>query len=312
MLLAGQVAVIVPTKGRPKQLKMLLKTLSIQSAKPALVIVADGDGAQEALVREFADRLSIIWLNCPTAGQIPQRNYALASLPIGIEAVAYCDDDMQFEANAFERMLAFWNRQPNSPGGVSFNVSNFPAQPSSLVRSFFFMPLEPPGKVTKAGYNTPIVDISTDVIGSQWIIGGATLWRRDVLLTFRLPDIAAPWAVGEDLIFSYKVSKHEPLHVCSDAKARHVDEARAPTPEGAAKKTRAAFIWRAWFVSQHRELSWALFFWMYLGMALGWLGTALFKRDPIAFAMLKGAISGFARVASTGFQEPRIRDALSQ
>jgi glycosyltransferase involved in cell wall biosynthesis len=291
MLTPDQIAVVTPTKGRPKQLNMLLTTLAAQSVQLGQILIADGGADQQTLVEGFADRLPVQWLACPTPGQIPQRNFALTHLAETIRAVIYFDDDIQVAPDAVEVLVAYFNAQSVPPGGVSFNLGNFPEQPDSVFRRLFLMGTNPGGRILKSGYNTPVVQPETDLKHTDWLIGGATLWRRDVLGTFRLPDLPSDWATCEDLIFSYPVSKVEPLHVCVAARADHIDEARILSAADCKKRGRAAVLWRAWFVQRNRDLSKLAFLWMNTGMVLGWAARGV-RGNPLAWGYMHGTLSG--------------------
>ena len=172
-LSADQIAVVTPTKGRPRQLRCLLETLSAQSTPVGAVLIADGGGDQADLVAEFADRLPITWLECPTPGQIPQRNFAYEHLPDHTRVVINMDDDLHLEPDAIESLVRFWNDRQREPGGVGLNLTNFPAQSDGPFRRLFGMGTTPFGRIWRSGYNTPITGVSDD-IASQWLIGGAT------------------------------------------------------------------------------------------------------------------------------------------
>jgi len=309
MLTPDQIAVVTPTKGRPKQLNMLLTTLAAQTVQLGQILIADGGADQKALVENFADRLPVQWLACPTPGQIPQRNFALTHLADTIRAVIYFDDDIQLAPDAVEVLVAYFNAQSTPPGGVSFNLGNMPEQPDSVFRRLFFMGTRPGGRILKSGYNTPVVQPATDLTHTDWLFGGATLWRRDVLETFRLPDLPSDWATCEDLIFSYPVSKAEPLHICAGARADHIDEARPLTSADGRKRGRAVVLWRAWFVQRNPDLSKLAFLWMNTGMVLGWMARAL-RGNPHAWGYARGTLSGMATAAGHWLRGHDVGNAL--
>lgn len=268
LLCADQIAIVTPTKGRHKQLCRLLETVSEQTVKVGQILIADGGGDAKELVQSFADRLPLQWLDCPQPGQIPQRNYALKFLHNAIRVVIYFDDDIQLDPDAIEILVDYWNAQNLQPGGVSFNITNIPAQSNGWFRRLFFMQTTPHGCVLLSGYNTPITGLEKSQT-SQWLIGGATAWRRDVLVTHALPDLPSDWAICEDLIFSYPVSKSETLHVCAEAHVAHIDDVRTLTMTQAIQRGRAIVLWRYYFVTCNSGLSITAFFWMTVGQFWG-------------------------------------------
>lgn len=273
-ILPGQVAVITPTKGRHRQLTHLLQTLASQADRPGQVLIADGGRDAALVVDRFKDLLPVEWVDCPMPGQIVQRNHALTRLRDEIRLVIYFDDDIQLQHDALQILLKFWNSRPVQPAGVSFNITNMPAQPDSTLRRLFLSPSEPKGRVFRSGYNSPVSNLASDLT-PQWLIGGATAWRRDLLEQERAEPITSRWAICEDLIFSYPVGKREPLYVCAAAQVLHVDDEPTETYKAGLFRGRNATIWRYYFVTRHPELSKLAFFWMVFGQSLGRLVSAL-------------------------------------
>ena len=270
MTLTGrQLAIITPTKGRHKQLSAMLEKLSLQTVKPGQIIIADGGRDAGNVVAVYQGFLPVHWLDCPNPGQVIQRNLALTYLEDEIRAVLYLDDDIQLEPDAIENLLEFWNSKPREPAGVSLNLTNMPQQPDNFYRHLFFMATDKKGRVHKSGYNTPIVGLN-ESIESQWLIGGATCWRRDILRNFRNQEIPSRWAITEDLMFSYPVHKAgENLFVCASAKGAHIDDTPTETFKAGIFRGNSAVLWRYLFVIAHAELSSPMFFWMVLGQIPG-------------------------------------------
>lgn len=278
MLTSNQICVITPTKGRHHLLAAMLESLAAQTEKVGQVIIADGGRDAEHVVNSFQNKLPISWLDCPIAGQIPQRNLALKQLNDDIKVVIYFDDDIIQDPDSMANLISFWNEQQEEPAGVSFNLFGLPKQKDSFMRKLFCMELSPAGRVLKSGYNTPITELEQS-IKSDWLIGGATAWRRDILENQTHAGIATSWAICEDLIFSYPVGKQQPLHVCANARVRDGDTPRKFTFSEMRSKGRKAVLWRFFFVSQHSELSKPAFFWMMLGqtaprLLIGLLGNS--------------------------------------
>ncbi|MBV0914165.1 glycosyltransferase family 2 protein [Anianabacter salinae] len=303
-LQADEICVITPTKGRPVQLNQMLKTLAAQTTPPGQVIIADGGRDVEDLVRGFTNCLNVMWLPCPEPGQIVQRNHAMEFLAPQIWAVAYIDDDIQFSPEAFAEIRAHWNAQECAPAGISFNLTNMPEQIPSLFRRFFAMNSRPFGRVWRSGYNAPISGLDRS-IRCQWLLGGATLWRRDILETYENPVGPVPWAICEDLIFSYPIGKTQPLLACAEARALHVDDVPPQSYERARARTRTAVLWRAFFVDQNADLSKLGFLWMLFGQVLG-RSIGLWRRTPEARGQWMGTLQGFAHCLSCSLLGHRV------
>ena len=265
---SSQITIIIPTKNRLNQLNALLTSLTLQTYKVGHIIVADGGENANNVVKNFINDLPIVCIDCPVKGQIAQRNHALSFLKKNQEMVAYLDDDLQLDSLAFKEILDFYNSFAKKPGGVSFNITNLHPQKNSIFRQLFFMSLNPAGNVQRSGYNAPITNVQRNE-KVKWLLGGATLWRRDILENNKVDKVNLSWAVCEDLIFSYPISKYEQLYVCAKAKTLHIDDKVYLTYFDTLKKSKIGTLRRYEFVCQNIELSKILFFWMLIGQILG-------------------------------------------
>lgn len=287
MELTGQdITVITPTKGRHEQLRSLLRTLSLQTEPVGRVLVADGGRDAQTVVASYKRTLPVEWIDCPDPGQVIQRNAALSQMDERTMVVLYLDDDIQLEPEAVANLVTFWSRQPETPAGVSLNLVDMPDQPDNLYRRVFLMGTRPKGIVRSSGYNTPVVNLNED-LSSQWLIGGATAWRKDILLHHLNEEIPSRWAITEDLMFSYPLwCRGEALFVCATARGRHIDPNVKSSFAAGRFRGKAAVLWRYLFVADRRELSLAAFFWMTLGQTLGRFVKAISGRpEAVGFAV---------------------------
>jgi len=282
---ALDISIIVPTKDRPNHIKNLLESIKKLNVKVGQILIADGSGNILEIVDSYKEDLNIQWLKCPELGQINQRNYALKFVNSNIKIIAYLDDDLILDKNSIKNIINFWNEVKPAPAGVSFNITNLNSQPNSFLRKFFFMQLEPLGKVLPSGYNTPIVNIKKS-IKSDWLLGGATLWRKDILDKNIVPKSSMNWAISEDLIFSYPISKKENLYVCANAKVLHFDEVENISLNKIYIRSKVGVLRRYEFVCKNKNLYKTLFFWMIIGNLLGHLFLLKkdFKKHLLAFS----------------------------
>jgi len=192
-------------------------------------------------------------------------------------------------------MLRFWGRIDPSTAGVSFNIdsdhSSFPPWAKAIVKRI--MPRQ--GRVLSSGYHVSIENVA-DHIRSQWLCGGATVWKQDVLKRFRNREIPSQWAIGEDVIFSYPVGKELPLYVCADARVRHEHVYDHKVKRRHRYYGRTVILWRLFFVESHPELSRAAFLMMMsaeLAMRTA-IGLVSMRKQDLQFAMgqIEGALAG--------------------
>jgi hypothetical protein len=115
--------------------------------------------------------------------------------------------------------------------------------------------------VLKNGLNTSFANVKHDV-RCEWLNGGATTWRQDILQNNPHEEICSKWAVGEDLIFSYPIGKIYPLYISKDASVE-IDNLFSDTENAKILiyKGKTQFIWGAYFVIKNSDMS--LFRYMY-------------------------------------------------
>lgn len=284
MIKSLDIAIIIPTKDRPNHIKNLLDSIKNLNVKIGQILIADGSKNVSEMITSYKNDLNIQWLDCPEIGQINQRNYALKFINPHIKIVAYLDDDLILDKSSIKNIINFWNETKPTPAGVSFNITNLKAQPNSFFRKIFCMQLEPFGKVLLSGYNTPIVNINKN-IKSDWLLGGATLWRKDILDSYIVPKSSMEWAISEDLIFSYPISKKENLYVCANAKVLHIDKEEQLSFYKVYVRSKIGVLRRYEFVLKNKNLYKTIFFWMMIGQLLGLLCLSRnnFKSSIFAF-----------------------------
>ncbi|MHB8108406.1 MAG: glycosyltransferase family 2 protein [Syntrophorhabdaceae bacterium] len=247
-------AFIIPTKDRPEKIKNLLASLKAQTLIPGRIIIIDGGKSVESVVREFGS-LPVEHYTCNPPGQIRQRNMGIGLLDDRTRLVGFLDDDIVLEADAFEKMIDFWNESDLATAGIGFNNISIDIPGDAGIFSRLMPHRKRPGKVLRSGLNTSFENISSH-IKTQWLGGGYTIWRQDILSEFTQDVLNTRWATGEDLRFSYPIGKKYPLYVCASARVRHehvFDQApKAHIHRYQGRKEALAIFY---FVSSHSELS---------------------------------------------------------
>ena len=297
-LTANDLAIICPTKDNPEKITNLLENISTYTVKPNKIIIANGGKTLFNILKPFSKKLNLAELSCPEAGQVLQRNYALAHLDKSIKLIAYLDDDILLENDAIEKMLAFWNKQADAEktelAGVSFNLVNAPLPTESLLRCIFFLNNKNRGHVLNSGYAVPFVP-ALQPSQTSWLIGGATVWSHEILIEHPHPiNFPTKWAVCEDLIYSYPLSHDYRLMIAADATAYHIDRYNEMTFEQGRFYGLSGTIMRYHFVRQHPELKVWAFIWMTLGIILGNLARG-WSGNPRHLGLFFGCSEGLAR-----------------
>ena len=289
---ARDIALLIPTKDRPQQLTNLLESLVIQSVSLGRILIVDGGESVERQVTAFADRLPVEYIACHPPGQIRQQKMGLARLDERTPLIGLFDDDIVFAApDALAVMVAFWNQAPAETAGVACNILNEPPHNPSWLRRLFMVDGREPGKILKSGRNTRVGSVQVDT-QTEWLPGGATFWRADILRAFPKKEIYAKRAMCEDLLFSYPIGKRYPLYVCRGSRVRHehVFDHVAKRPHR--YYGQVDVLWRMYFVSLHKELSMGWLVLMYSAMVAGDFISGMGRRDFACFQSGLGKMTG--------------------
>ncbi len=250
----ADLALIIPTKDRPQKMENLLRSLAQQTIPVGRVIIVDGGSGIDGLVRTFAEQLPIDYVPCHPPGQIRQRNLAIAQLDERTRLACFLDDDLVLEPRALESVIDYWNTLGSDTAGVSLNIVNNPPFKHSVWGALVGMSAPRMGKILRSGYNVPISPTPVN-IQVDWLCGGATVWRQDIVTTHHHSEIKAKWAICEDIIFSYPLSKTFKMYVCADARVLHEHVYDHNKKVDHRFYGRAATLWRLHFVSSNPDLS---------------------------------------------------------
>lgn len=213
-------AYVIPTKDRPDDMRTLLHSLSAQTRQAEQIIVVDGsDPDIKFVVDEFPD-LAIDYVRVFPPSLAKQRNAGMNALLPKITVAGYLDDDLVLEPDATERMHSFWNIASDQVGGAGFSILNQPVAFSNKLARWFYLDDPQPGKMLPSGFQAQIPPLYKTT-PTDWLYGGATMWRRSVIDAFDYDE----WYIGhgylEDVDFSYRVRKQFDLCIVGDAQVNH-------------------------------------------------------------------------------------------
>ena len=259
---SDDMAMIVPTKDRPEKVRNLLDSICSQTVMCGRVIVVDGGKPIRLVVSEYLEKLPVEYFECRPPSQIRQRNFGISKLDGSSPLVGFLDDDLVLEPKAFEEMINCWNRVVADVAGIGFNMVNIPPLPFTPLLGFALMSSSTPGKVLLSGFGSRIFDLKEDT-RTQWLGGGYTVWKQEILKEFPQENVDSRWAIGEDLRFSYPIGKKYPLYVCARAKVRHEHVYdQAPQNEVFRYRGRKEALAILYFEESHAELSRMACLWM--------------------------------------------------
>jgi glycosyltransferase involved in cell wall biosynthesis len=262
----------------------LLDSICRQARPCGRIVIVDGGESIAAVIAEYEGRLPVEHHLCHPPGQIRQRNMGIALLDERTPLVACLDDDIVLEPGALDAMIAFWNQCDADTAAVGFNVINNGREPRNWLRGLVGLSGPEPGRVLSSGFTTASSPADRD-IRVDWVPGGATVWRLDLLKSNVHRPLPGKWAIGEDVIFSYPIGRERPLFVCAAAKVRHehVFDYRVKRPQRFHGYTQT--IWVFYLVEANHTLSRARFLWSIVATAAARLAAGIARPQHAAFAV---------------------------
>ena len=253
---AHKLALLVPTIGRPAELRRMLKSLAEQSQPPHQVIIVDEGKAGEVFAGEFP-QLNIQILSMPGGSTSAKRNAGAQAAARDITLVGFLDDDIVLEPGAVEAMLIFWEQAPPAVGGAGFNLVNHPPLYASWLKSSRLASLlglysTEKGVVLHSGIHT-LIGCLQETSFVRWLPTTAAVYSRKAMDEFAFDDWYQGYSYLEDLDFSYRVGKKYKLVVVAGARFHHYPSPRGREDAYLFGKKEVAN--RLHFVRKHRELS---------------------------------------------------------
>ena len=243
---------IIPTMNRLESLNRLLGSIYVQDFKPECLIIVDGSdqAIDTSLVRD--DSVDLIYVREYPPSLTRQKNAGIRNIPQGLTHIGFLDDDLKLLSGSLRAAVHCLERESSHLGGISFNIMD------KLGRGRFHWLLVlmgqssfTPGKICRSGFATGSLGVKRDH-EAQWLCGGATIWRREILETFKFDEWFKGYALWEDVDFSCRVSKSYKLMVLEDAKVLHLHQG-IESADRAAKIGDIEIVDRFYFVKKYPE-----------------------------------------------------------
>ena len=213
-------AFVIPTKDRGEDLLRMLRSLVSQTRLPDQVIVVDGSGVEVSwCVAEFPElRIDYVRLLPPSLSA--QRNAGMAVLRPEITHAGYLDDDVVLELDAVYEMALFWGTADSDIGGAAFNVVNGAGSIHPALMQRIGVWSVGIGSVAPSGLVYEVGRVGNDM-EADWLCGGATVWRREVIETYSYDHWFQGTGFMEDVDYSYGVRERYRLFVLGAARLAH-------------------------------------------------------------------------------------------
>jgi GT2 family glycosyltransferase len=290
-----RISVVICTKDRPETLATCLESLQRQTRHPEELVIVDASAtpAREAVAR-VAEHLP----GCRVAliGAAPglprQRNLGARATTGAV--VVYLDDDVVLDAGYLAAIArTFEDDRTRQIGGVGGAQIPDPTPRQGLLRRLacrlFLLDTYGRGVVKRSG-RPDYVFSPRSRMTVEFLSGCNMAYRREVLATLRFDERLDGYALGEDLQFSYRVSRRWTLVLTPHARLEH-RQTGTGRPLRDDYQAMAVFNRYLFFREQvaRGPLDWLAYAWCALG------GMLLILRAPRARGV-RGALTGYAAV----------------
>jgi len=256
------VAILIPTRNRRIAIERILESISRSTLKPEQVIIVSSGQDIGSVINKYSKALPITHLHTDAIGQIAQKRIGVGLIAQNITWCVFLDDDLLLEESALEIAMSTahsYTRTDVIGIGLSTPVTsrgiNLPVYLEILAR-LFKLSSNLPGKVLSSGHASSYLQ-SDSIIETQWL-NGASIWKVESAKNYGRDLPSTPYAACEDLIFSYPLSKQGTLIYIPSAKVDFQDTELSNLDS--LEVFRAASIWRLFFITKHKELSFTWFF----------------------------------------------------
>lgn len=198
----------------------MLSSLLAQTRQPDQIIVVDGSNPDIRTVIDAFPDLNINYVRVYPPSLAKQRNAGMQQLQSDITLAGYLDDDIVLESDAIEKMLAYWDSAADDLGGTVFNITNTPPATWGRVKSLCGLDSPVPGRVLPSG-STSILGHQAADIETDWLCGGATIWKREVIDRYPYDEWFQGTGYLEDVDYSFNVRGQYRLALVANARLAH-------------------------------------------------------------------------------------------
>ena len=269
-------AIGIPTRNRPHQLQKTLSSILQLVETPQELFVCDSSDFefQEDVTNVCNNSEIKTTLIRSTRPSIPfQRNCiakAFLESKSEIDFILFLDDDTEPATDYFQCLVDFLMRNPKYGGASGVSQTEQRSKTLDTIGKAFLVSGKQ-GHVLRSGVGIPPSRTSSSDV--DWLFG-CSVWRKSVIETVTWNENWDGYAVGDDVEFSFRVSKHWKLRVLPEAQIFHsyASENR-PTSYSLARST----VIHRWHIAQLHDKSISISRACVIWSILGEVGFSLIK-----------------------------------
>ena len=216
-----RISIIICTKGRVDDIKVVAKSLLTQTLLPFELIIVDGAKEKriESEISSLIDGKFNFYYVSSELGLTLQRNIGIEQAKG--EIVYFLDDDVKLEEHNLEEILKVYQAYPEA-GGVTGLITNMPrSYLRNTIQRFFMLPysfgkgqMQPSGHPAWNHFNQNLTQV-------EFMYGAGMSFSHKVFQNLSFDENLKGYAFMEDVDFSYRVSKKYPIYQTPKAKMEH-------------------------------------------------------------------------------------------
>ena len=282
-------SILIPTRNRPNELSMLLRSVQKSTRLPKqVVVIASGQNVAHIL-DEFSKSLEITYLHTEVTGQIAQKRLGVELVSKEVDWCLFLDDDLILGESALDLALsAARSYEKRDIVGIGLSLPPLSrvlnvSKVNKKLLGLFKLSSSRPGEVLSSGHATSYLQ-ETSVTETQWL-NGASMWKLEHAKNYGIDLPSTPYAACEDLIFSYPLSKQGTLIYVPESKLRFQESQLSDFDS--LEVLRAASYWRYYFISKNQELSFRWFILSQIVRSLYAIRKAKIKRLGLSLGLLR-------------------------
>lgn len=249
------VSVIVPTLNRPADLKKFIRSLEKQTFPPSELIIADqsdNDRIHDCIVgyQKTCDAFRVKYLWNEDKSLTRAKNLAVDHVDRQADLVAFFDDDIELFEDFLQVMVSFFKKDPEkkyavATGLISPDGSNetgfrrLLAAVDSLLCRVFILGSPGSGKFKINGSPSFYRSTAGPASDVEVISGGVSVFRKEILDTFRFDGNMKTYCYMEDVDIGYRISRKHQNALVPEAKVYHRHSPESRSDKAA---TRSQFI----------------------------------------------------------------------
>ena len=213
---------IICTRNRKNELINILSSIQNMLMKPYSILVVDSSDYKVDF-NEFSifKSLNIDYYHTKIKGLTSQRNLALKMVTESPNYVHFFDDDVLLPEDYLNKISAFTLSHPNVIGGsplVNYRQLFF-AKLVLLLRKYFGIRIE--GRIIFGGFNIGVYN-NYSYLEVEWLPGCAMFFKYENLLDLLFDESRTGYGLGEDVDFTYRLSKNGTLAVTNSSNITHL------------------------------------------------------------------------------------------